>query len=245
MSHCRLLQKHPTVSDPILFVKVYFYIFQNTPKQNGALQPRRQLRFNHKALSASTAFNWSATFIVSTRVFLITFTIPVDKQAYSVVCTVLCNFTHDNICNIKKQLKQVILMFVDPYIAVQFIQKNPTRCNSLSKFIIPYLYEAQYVSGDTPPIIRSLKLHWQPLVLHTWKVVRRVVAGRWQLIFDVRGSVHRSTIHTEKSNKMQQCIKMYYSIFIWSLTCFGRHTAHHQENKTTLAASGFAYVEGC
>jgi len=32
-------------------------------------------------------------------------------------------------------------------------------------FIIPYLYETQHVSGDTPPIIRSLKLHkhcaWQ------------------------------------------------------------------------------------
>ena len=28
-------------------------------------------------------------------------------------------------------------------------------------FIIPYLYEAQHVSGDTPPIVRSLKLHWQ------------------------------------------------------------------------------------
>jgi len=27
------------------------------------------------------------------------------------------------------------------------------------KFIIPYLYEARHVSGDTPPIIRSLKLH--------------------------------------------------------------------------------------
>jgi len=38
---------------------------------------------------------------------------------------------------------------------------------------------------------------------------------------------------------------MYYSIFIWSSTCFGRHTAHHQEHKTTLEASGFAYVEGC
>ena len=30
--------------------------------------------------------------------------------------------------------------------------------------IIPYLYEAQHVSGDTSSIIRSLKLHWQPLV---------------------------------------------------------------------------------
>ena len=47
-------------------------------------------------------------------------------------------------------------------------------------FIIPYLYEAQHVSSDTPSIIRSLKRHWQPLVLHTWKFVGRVVGGRCQ-----------------------------------------------------------------
>jgi hypothetical protein len=47
-------------------------------------------------------------------------------------------------------------------------------------FIIPYVYEVQHVSGDTPPIIRSLKLHWQPLVFHTWKVVGPVVGGRCQ-----------------------------------------------------------------
>jgi hypothetical protein len=62
-------------------------------------------------------------------------------------------------------------MFVDPCIIVQFIQKNRTRCNSLSKF--------------------------------------------------------------------------YYSIFIWSSTCFGRHAAQRQGPKTALAASGFSYVEGC
>jgi hypothetical protein len=44
---------------------------------------------------------------------------------------------------------------------------------------------------------------------------------------------------------MQQCIKIYYFIFIRSSTCFGRHTARHLEPKTALAASGFAYVEGC
>jgi hypothetical protein len=44
-----------------------------------------------------------------------------------------------------------------------FIKKNPTRSNSVSNFIILYLYEAQHVSGDTPPIIRSLKHYWQPL----------------------------------------------------------------------------------
>ena len=46
--------------------------------------------------------------------------------------------------------------------------------------------------------------------------------------------MHHGTIHTEKSNKIQQCIKIYYSIF----TCFGRHAVRHQEPKTALAASG-------
>jgi len=63
-----------------------------------------------------------------------------------------------------------LLMFVDPCIIVQFIKKNPTRCNNVLKF--------------------------------------------------------------------------YYSMFIWNSTCFGWHTAHHQEPKTTLAASGFSYVKG-
>jgi hypothetical protein len=44
-------------------------------------------------------------------------------------------------------------------------------------FIIPYLYEAERVLGDMPPIIRSLKLHWQPLIFHMWKVVGCVVGG--------------------------------------------------------------------
>jgi hypothetical protein len=52
------------------------------------------------------------------------------------------------------------LMFLDPCIIVQFlqwkIQQDATACQN---FIIPYLNEAQHVSGDTPPIIRSLKLH--------------------------------------------------------------------------------------
>jgi len=42
---------------------------------------------------------------------------------------------------------------------------------------------------------------------------------------------------------MQQCTKFYF-IFVWNSTCFGWYTAHHQESKTALAASGFAYMEG-
>jgi hypothetical protein len=40
-------------------------------------------------------------------------------------------------------------------------------------------------------------------------------------------------------------VSKFYFIFIWSSKCFGRYTVHHQELKTALAASGFAYVEGC
>jgi hypothetical protein len=32
--------------------------------------------------------------------------------------------------------------------------------------------------------------------------------GKTSVVLDVRGSVHNSTIHKEKSNKMPQCIKI-------------------------------------
>jgi len=55
---------------------------------------------------------------------------------------------------------------VDPCIIVQFIKKFQQDATMYQDFVIPYLYEAQHVSGDTLLIIRSLKLHWQPLVFH-------------------------------------------------------------------------------
>jgi len=62
---------------------------------------------------------------------------------------------------------------------------------------------------------------------------------------DVHGSVHHCTIHKKNPTRSNSVSKFYYSIFIWSSTCFGWHTAHRQEPKTALAVSGFAYVEGC
>jgi hypothetical protein len=64
-------------------------------------------------------------------------------------------------------------------------------------FIIPYLYEAQHVSGETLPIIRSLKLHWQRLVFHTWKVVGCVDGGHCQAQFAWQRppSTHPTTYH--------------------------------------------------
>jgi hypothetical protein len=39
-------------------------------------------------------------------------------------------------------------------------KENSKDATMYQNFIIPYLCETQHVSGDTPPIIRSLKLHW-------------------------------------------------------------------------------------
>jgi hypothetical protein len=58
------------------------------------------------------------------------------------------------------------LIFVDPCIIVQFIKKS-NNMQKVSKFYYSILNEVQHVSGDTPPIIRSLKLHRQPLVIRT------------------------------------------------------------------------------
>jgi len=60
-------------------------------------------------------------------------------------------------------------------------------------YITPYLSEAQHVSGDTPPIIRSLKMQWQPLVFYMWKVVGRVVGGLCP------PTTRRTTFHLWKS----------------------------------------------
>jgi len=44
----------------------------------------------------------------------------------------------------------------------------------------------------------------------------------------------------ENPTRCNNVSHFYNFIFIWSSTCFGRHTTHHQEPKTVLAASGFS-----
>jgi len=101
-------------------------------------------------------------------------------------------------------------MSLEYFIDIIHKEKNPTRCNNVSKFYYSILYEAQHVSGDTPPIIRSLKLYWQPLVFHTWKIVGRVVGGRvrqskckscwiflYELYYDAR--IHEHQVHWHPS----------------------------------------------
>ena len=74
-------------------------------------------------------------------------------------------------------------------------------------FIISYLYEAQHVSGETSPIIKSLKLHWQLLVFYTWKVGGRVVGGRCQVQYvpDNVNQLHIQQPSTYKKPRGCQC----------------------------------------
>jgi len=76
------------------------------------------------------------------------------------------------------------------------------------------------------------------------KAVRKECQGHVRML-NVCGFVHHSKIHKENPTRCNCVSKFYSSIFIWSSTCFGRHTAHHREPKTALAASGFSYVRGC
>jgi len=81
---------------------------------------------------------------------------------------------------------------------------------------IPYLYEAQHVSGDKPPIIRSLKLHWQPLVFHTWTVVGRVVGGRCQAQYAPDNAGTRCSISFPLASSQQYLFDIYLMLYVHS-----------------------------
>jgi len=86
-----------------------------------------------------------------------------------------------HVCNRKIKILQKVTprSLVEDTFTIRKKKSNKIQ-QSIKIFIAPYLYEAQHVSGDTPPIIRNLKLHWQLLIFHTWRVVGRVVGGRCQ-----------------------------------------------------------------
>jgi len=93
--------------------------------------------------------------------------------------------------------------------------------------------------------IRNVGLSVCPSTCNNSRSLRHLrFSRRYCCNLDVRGSVHHSTIHIKNPTRCNSVSKFYFR-FIWSLTCFGRHTVHHQEPKTALAVSGFAYVEDC
>jgi len=88
-------------------------------------------------------------------------------------------------------------------------------------FIIPYLYEAQHVSGETPPIIRSLKLHWQPLVFNTWKVVGR--QAQWHCAWQRPPTTRPTTFHVWKTRGCKCSLRLLMMDGVSPETCWASY----------------------
>jgi len=70
-------------------------------------------------------------------------------------------------------------------------RENPNKMQQYIKILLfLVLNEAQHVLGDAPPIIRSIKLLKQPLVLHMWKVVGRCQVA-YTMHYDARFHKHQ------------------------------------------------------
>jgi len=105
--------------------------------------------------------------------------------------------------NLKQTIQYYMLMFVNPCVIVRFIKKKIQQdATTYQNFIIPYLYEAQHVSGNTPPIFRSLKLHWPTLVFRTWKVVGRIVGRHCQAQYTVPDNPHQ--LHAQQPSTYEK-----------------------------------------
>jgi hypothetical protein len=89
-------------------------------------------------------------------------------------------------------------------------------------FIIPCLHEAQHVLSDTSPIIRSLKLHWQPLVFRTWKVVGCVVGGccQAQCTWQRWPTTCPTTFHVRKTRGCQCSFRLLMTGYVSLETCW-------------------------
>jgi hypothetical protein len=86
------------------------------------------------------------------------------------------------------------------------------------------LNEAQRVSGDTPPIIRSLKLHKQPLVLYTWKVVGR---GCWTVsVFTLPDNVQKLHVRQPSTYAKPEAASAVLGFWWWAV-CRPKHVELH------------------
>jgi hypothetical protein len=84
-------------------------------------------------------------------------------------------------------------------------------------FTIPYSYEAQHVSGDTPPNIRSLQLQW--------KVVGRVVGGPCQAHYAWQRptTTRPTTFHVWKTRGCQCSFKLLMMGGVSPETCWASY----------------------
>jgi hypothetical protein len=119
-----------------------------------------------------------------------------------------------------------------------------TSCKKATNCIL-FLTISRTMKGSNTPFTELGRMFTSILKHCNWIRNVKDPCGLFRLTFKFCTLTFTHKIHTEIANKMQQCIKIYYSMFICSSTCFGWHTTHHQELKTALVASGFAYLKGC
>jgi hypothetical protein len=97
------------------------------------------------------------------------------------------SYTRYSACLYTKLFTQVSSTFVCVKLHVRGFVHHSTihkkkfiKMRQCINILLFYIYMKLNMFRETPPIIRSLKMHWQPLVFHTWKVVGRVDGGLWQ-----------------------------------------------------------------
>jgi hypothetical protein len=92
--------------------------------------------------------------------------------------------------------------------------------------------------------------HWHIKCTYIVPMMPETVSDRWEQLYSewcMSVVFVDLCIIVQFTKKVQRDATMYQNFiipFVWSLICFGRHTAHHQEPKTALRASGFSYMEG-
>jgi len=60
---------------------------------------------------------------------------------------------------------------------------------------------------------------------HLWSILMLMLVDPCIIVQFIKKNLTRCT----------NVLTFYYSVYLWSSTCFGRHTAHHQEPKVALA----------
>jgi hypothetical protein len=112
-------------------------------------------------------------------------------------------------------------------------------------FVIPHLYEAQHVSGNTPPFIRSLKLHWQLLVLHMWKAVGCVVEHcQAQCAWKHPPATRPTTFHVWKTGGCQCSFRLLMKGGVSPETCWASYKYGIINFDTLFLLVGFSVWKG-
>ena len=122
------------------------------------------------------------------------------------------------------------MTFVDPCIVVQFIKKNQQDATVYQNFIIPYLYEAQHVSGDTPPIVRSRQ--------RTFLSPAGANSRNWNVKPALYAATATKTVQAAKVNKSLQFRRRLRDFFapVWGLPLVAVYVPVHDK----IRSEGFA-----